>query len=239
MLFVDVYLSLFSLLCLSGCLVVFSGLKLRWLMPVLLLQCSVALGNPAKAPNHLASLQNQFQPIVETISQTLVTDYERYAAEPKYFQAFLDQYVRPHWDPSSTAKALIGGANFRALNTKTQSKLTNSVEHTLVRYAFEGIAFYNGQKFELVDVAISDSGKMGWVQVVMRSQILPDLNLDILVKRNKTGLWKAVDVRFKGITYVAVKKHGFQKILHKQGSDALIASLDAKNNEFFDALKSK
>jgi ABC-type transporter MlaC component len=46
-------------------------------------------------------------------------------------------------------------------------------------------------------------------------------------------------VRFKGITYVAVKKHGFQKIMQKQGADALITSLDVKNNDFFDALKPK
>ena len=212
---------------------------IRTFLPALLLQCSVALGEPVKAPDHLSSLQGQFQPIVETISKTLMADFERYTAEPQSFQVFLDQNVRPFWDPSSTAKALVGGANYRALNVKAQARLTAAVERTLVRYAFEGIAFYNGQKFELVDVAISDSGKMGWVQVVMRSQILPDLNLDILVKRNKTGIWKAVDVRFKGITYVAVKKHGFQKIMQKQGVDALIASLNGKNNAFFDALESK
>ena len=194
---------------------------------------------PVKAPDHLSSLQGQFQPIVETISKTLMANFERYAAEPESFQGFLDQNVRPYWDPSSTAKALVGSANFKSLNAKAQTRLTAAVERTLVRYAFEGIAFYNGQKFELVDVAISDSGKMGWVQVVMRSQILPDLNLDILVKRNKTGIWKAVDVRFKGITYVAVKKHGFQKIMQKQGADALITSLDVKNNDFFDALQPK
>ena len=217
----------------------FFGLRIKGFLPALLLQCSVALAEPAKAPDPLASLHGQYQPIVEAISKTLMANFERYIAEPQSFQVFLDQNVRPFWDPSSTAKALVGGANFRALNAQTQVKLSNAVERTLMRYAFEGIAFYNGQKFELVDVAISDSGKMGWVQVVMRSQILPDLNLDILVKRNKSGIWKAVDVRFKGVTYVAVKKHSFQKILQKQGADALIASLDVKNNKFFDALETK
>jgi ABC-type transporter MlaC component len=218
--------------------VVLFRLKFRWFVSALLLQCSVALGEPAQSTNHLSNLQDQFQPIVETISKTLMANFERYTAEPQSFQGFLDQNVRPFWDPSSTAKALVGGANFKALNTKTKARLTDAVERTLIRYAFEGIVFYNGQKFELVDVAISESGKMGWVQVVMRSQILPDLNLDILVKRNKTGIWKAVDVRFKAVTYVAVKKHSFQKILHKQGADALIASLNVKNNKFFDALES-
>ena len=214
------------------------GLRINRFLLALFLQCSVTLGEPAQSTNHLSSLKVQFQPIVETISKTLRADFEQYTMEPQSFQVFLDQNVRPFWDPSSTTKALVGSTNFKILSAKTQARLTSAVERTLIRYAFEGIAFYNGQKFELVDVAISDSGKMGWVQVVMRSQILPDLNLDILVKRNKAGIWKAVDVRFKGITYVAVKKHGFQEILKKQGAEALITSLNTKNNEFFDALES-
>mgnify|MGYP000380015375 CR=1 FL=1 len=88
------------------------GFKIRGILPALLLQCSVALGEPVKAPDHLSRLQGQFQPIVETISKTLMADFERYAAEPGSFQGFLDQNVRPYWDPSSTAKALVGSANF-------------------------------------------------------------------------------------------------------------------------------
>ena len=65
---------------------------------------------------------------------------------------------------------------------------------------------------------------------------MPDLNLDILVKRNKMGKWQAVDVSFEGITYVAVKKYLFKKILDKQGVGALIASLNEKNNQFFGEL---
>jgi len=183
-----------------------------------------------------SSLRAQFGPIIATVNKQLVSEYKSFKQDPKNYQAFLDQHVRPYWDSSSTARALIGSKSFKSLTEKTQSKFVAAVEKTLIRYAFEGIDFYSGQQFQLVDVAISDSGKMGWVQVLMKSQILPDLNLDILVKRNKAGLWKAVDVHFKGITYVTVKKYQFKKILEKQGAGALIASLNEKNNSFFGAL---
>jgi ABC-type transporter MlaC component len=49
-------------------------------------------------------------------------------------------------------------------------------------------------------------------------------------------VWKAVDVRFKGVTYVAVKKYQFKKILEQQGVGALITSLNEKNQSFFDEL---
>ena len=152
------------------------------------------------------SLRLQFEPIITSVSRQLLSQQEKFKKDPKAFQAFLDKHVRPYWDSSSTAKALIGSKSFNALTEKTQHKLVAAVDKTLVRYAFEGIGFYSGQKFHLVDVAISDSGKMGWVQIMMESQILPDLNLDFLAKRSNSGVWKAVDVRFKGITYVAVKK---------------------------------
>lgn len=182
------------------------------------------------------SLRLQFEPIITSVSRQLLSQQEKFKKDPKTFQAFLDKHVRPYWDSSSTAKALIGSKSFNALTEKTQHKLVAAVDKTLVRYAFEGIGFYSGQKFHLVDVAISDSGKMGWVQIMMESQILPDLNLDFLAKRSNSGVWKAVDVRFKGITYVAVKKHQFKKILEKQGVGALIASLEEKNNNFFGEL---
>ena len=183
-----------------------------------------------------SSLRLQFEPIISLISQRLLDQHQSYKKDPKNYQAFLDKHVRPYWDTSSTARALVGGPEFKIFDPKAQHDFIQAVDNTLVRYAFEGISFYSGQRFKLIDVAISDSGKMGWVQVVMESQILPDLNLDILVKRNKKGVWHAVDVRFKGITYVAVKKHQFKKILEKQGVGALITSLNEKNNKFFGEL---
>ena len=211
----------------------FSKYQLIYTFALLYFFMPVVQGDEAVAKD---SLRLQFEPIIASVSKQLLSQQEKFKKDSKSFQAFLDKYVRPYWDSSSTAKALIGSKSFNALTEKTQHKLVAAVDKTLVRYAFEGIGFYSGQKFQLVDVAISDSGKMGWVQMMMESQILPDLNLDFLVKRNNAGVWKAVDVRFKGITYVAVKKHQFKKILEKQGAGELIASLEEKNNKFFGEL---
>lgn len=183
-----------------------------------------------------STLRLQFEPIIATVNKQLLSQNVQYKKDPKAYQKFLDLHVRPHWDTRSTARALIGGKSFKSLSKQAQHDLVQAVDTTLVRYAFEGIDFYSGQQFQMVDVAISDSGKMGWVQVLMKSKILPDLNLDILVKRNKMGKWNAVDVRLKGITYVAVKKYQYKKILEKQGVGALIASLNEKNNQFFGEL---
>jgi len=182
------------------------------------------------------SIQTQFEPIIQSISQQLSTHQQKFEQDPSAYRDFIDQYVRVHWDAKSTTNALLGRDSFKAVEHSLQRKLVEAVDTTLVRYAFEGYEYYTGQQFKLIDVAVSESGRMGWIQVVMESPIIPDLNLDILLKRTKQGVWKAVDVRFKGITYVAVKKHQFRKILSKQGPEALINMLIDKNNNFFNSL---
>ena len=201
----------------------------------LLICCAGSLAGADTVAEKLR-VRKQFEPIFNLISAQLSAHQSRYKKDPAAYRDFVDQYIREHWDANSTASALIGRVNFKALVPEYRQKLVEAVDTTLVRYAFEGFEYYDGQQFTLVDVAISNSGRMGWVQVVMESQIMPDLNLDILIKRTEEGIWKAVDIRFKGITYVAVKKHQFRKILQKQGAKALISSLAVKNHDFFDNL---
>ena len=75
-----------------------------------------------------------------------------------------------------------------------------------------------------------------WVQLVLRSKYLPDLYLDLMVKRLDGDRWVTIDVRVKGITYVGVKKNGFRELIEKESVTALIASLDSKNVQYFSNL---
>ncbi|MGB2566815.1 MAG: ABC transporter substrate-binding protein, partial [Porticoccaceae bacterium] len=140
------------------------------------------------------------------------------------------------WDVASTTSALIGKSRFLALSQAEQGSLVAAVDRTLMRYAFEGLEHYTAQIFDVVDVVVNEKGTLGWVQVRMQSPVLMDLNLDLLIKRTDQEQWKAVDVRFKGITYVSIKKHEFRSIIEQDGVAALIQTLNQKNTEFFTAL---
>ena len=74
---------------------------------------------------------------------------------------------------------------------------------------------------------------------MMESPVIPDINLDLLIKRTSSGVWKAVDIRFRGITYVSIKKHEYREIIEKQGVQALIALLEKDNSTYFDKLCAK
>lgn len=198
---------------------------------ILLISGTIATATDGVDPK--LEVRGQFEPIIQQINQQLTKHQSTYKRDPASFADFVDQYVRVHWDASSTTSALIGREVFQTLDVNQRQQLVAAVDRTLVRYAFEGFEYYDGHQFTLVDIAISESGRMGWLQILMESPIIPDLNLEILIKRKQQGLWKAVDVRFKGITYVAVKKHQYRKTMKKQGIQTLINSLVAKNNKFF------
>ena len=189
----------------------------------------------------LSEVEKQFAPLFSEISLQLSTDKQRYLRDPMAYQDFIDLRLRPLWDISSTARALVGRQNFAAMTRTQRQDLIVAVRNTLARYAFEGLEKYSGQQFRIVDIVINQHASMGWVQVLMESSLIPDIILDVLIKQTdpERGIWQAVDIRFKGITYVSVKKHSFRETIEEQGIDRLITELNRKNREYFADICSK
>jgi ABC-type transporter MlaC component len=187
------------------------------------------------APSPKAKVEQQFTPLFDEVSLQLSASKQRYLGDPMAYQEFIDRSLRPLWDASSTARALVGRKHFESLTQPPQEALVEAVRDTLMRYAFEGLENYSGQQFRVIDVVINPQATMGWVQVQMESTLIPDIVLDVLIKQTdrQQGNWQAVDVRFKGITYVSVKKHQFRETIEEQGIDSLITDLQSKNREYF------
>ena len=208
------------------------SLRLPGLILFGLLFCGSALAVD-KVLDPKQEVRNQYEPIIERINQQLPGNFATYKNNLGLLSDFINQNVRIHWDASSTTSALIGKEAYLNLTDKQKKILVAVVDRTLLRYAIEGFEYYNGHQFKLMDIAISNSGNMGWIKVLMEAPVIPDLNLEVLIKRNKQGIWKAVDVRFLGITYVAVKKYFYRMTVSKNGIEGLIDNLKTKNNKFF------
>ena len=178
-------------------------------------------------------VKRQFETLFNSVTDQLANQQEMYIKNPVAYHNFLTSTVIGLWDTSSTTRALVGKARYQGLAPAKRDALIDSVDKTLMRYAFEGLENYGGQTFKIVDVVVNEKQGMGWVQVLMASPMLPDINLDVLIKRMSANTWRAVDVRVKGITYVAIKKHKYREILEEQGIDALIDNLGRKNAAYF------
>jgi ABC-type transporter MlaC component len=193
----------------------------------------------AFAESQQQAIYAQFSNLFTLITQQLSTDQPRYQSDPRAYGEFIDVRIRSSWDVTSTTSALIGKARFASLKSDDRQALVAAVDRSLVRYAFMGLDYYNGQIFKVVDLVVNQEAGLGWVQILMESPVIPDINLDLLIKRTSSGVWKAVDIRFKGITYVSIKKHEYREILEKRGVQALIALLEKDNSTYFDKLCAK
>jgi ABC-type transporter MlaC component len=179
-------------------------------------------------------VHSQFEALFASVTEQLANRQQMYIDNPVAYYEFLMATVVASWDSSSTSRALVGKQHYTGFNDEQRAVLVESVDQTLIRYAFEGLESYGGQVFKVDDVVVNEEKGMGWVQVLMESPILPDINLDLVIKRNPNKQWHAVDVRVKGITYVKIKKYKYRKIIEEQGFDALIDNLTTKNTNYFD-----
>ena len=182
------------------------------------------------------AIRTQFSNLFKLITQELSTSQATYLRDAQAYEAFIDARVKSSWDVASTARALVGKSVFDTLAPEIRQALVSAVDRTLVRYAFEGLDKYSGQTFDVVDLVVNQEAGMGWVQLLVQSPLIPDVNLDLLIKRNLSKEWKAVDIRFQGITYVMIKKREYRAIIEQQGIAALIEQLVQANQAFFNNL---
>ncbi|MDC1143531.1 ABC transporter substrate-binding protein [Porticoccaceae bacterium] len=182
------------------------------------------------------AIRTQFSNLFKLITQELSTSQATYLRDAQAYEAFIDARVKSSWDVASTARALVGKSVFDTLAPEIRQSLVSAVDRTLVRYAFEGLDKYSGQTFDVVDLVVNQEAGMGWVQLLVQSPLIPDVNLDLLIKRNLSKEWKAVDIRFQGITYVMIKKREYRAIIEQQGIAALIEQLVQANQAFFNNL---
>ena len=209
------------------------GITMMLGMSAVAIELTHELPNPKDARQ---SVIDEFEKLFVSVTDQLSNRQDKYINDPIAYHAFLMSTVVELWDSSSTTRALLGKKHYESLAKEQRIELISAVDETLIRYAFEGLESYSGLVFKVDDVVFNEEIGMGWVQVLMVSPVIPDINLDLLIKRNLQGDWRAVDVRVKGITYVAIKKHGYREIFEEKGFDSLLVNLSDKNDEYFNVV---
>ena len=152
---------------------------------------------------------------------------------PNEFWNFLEDTFLDNWDFDATARALIGNEIFNSLSNLQFKEISRVVEVTLIRYAIESLSFYGEQKLNVIDIELNEQQTLAWLKINMESPKFPDIHLDLLLKRTDSGQWKGVDFRFKGITYINLKKNSYRQDFEDLKFQGLLRKLDNKNKVFF------
>ena len=96
--------------------------------------------------------------------------------------------------------------------------------------------FYDNQKLRVIDLKINKQKTFAWLKINMDSPRFPDIHLDVLLKRTDNNHWKGADFRFKGVTYVTLKKNSYRQDFVDLKFRGLLKKLEDKNRVFFENL---
>ena len=171
--------------------------------------------------------------LVKGVTSNLLANHKIYVEFPNKYWNFLEGAFLDNWDFDATTRALIGGNIFNLLSNLQFKELSRVLEITLIRYAFESLSFYSEQKLNVIDVKLNEQQTLAWLKINMDSPRFPDIHLDLLLKRTSGSQWKGVDFRFKGITYVELKKNSYRQDFKDLKFEGLLKKLEGKNKMFF------
>ena len=198
----------------------------------------ISTASTAEVDSNFSDLEleilDKYVPLLEdNVTRNLLANHKNYLESPNEYWNFIEDTLSENWDFNATTKALIGNDIFNSLSVSQFNKLSRALEITLVRYAFESLSFYAEQRLNVIDIKLNEQQTLAWLKINMESLTFPDIHLDLLLKRRDDAGWKGVDFRFKGITYVDIKKNSFRQDFEHLKYQGLLRKLDYKNKVFF------
>ena len=171
--------------------------------------------------------------VADKVTCNLLINYKNYLDSPNEYWNFLNETFLVNWDFDATTKALVGSKIFDSLSNMQFKELSKTLKVTLMRYAFESLSYYSEQRLTVIDIKVSKQQTFAWLKINMDSPRFPDIHLDLLLRRTNHSQWKGVDFRFKGVTYVNLKKNGYREDFKKLKFKGLLRKLQEKNKVFF------
>ncbi len=118
------------------------------------------------------------------------------------------------------------GSHWKKLDADQRGKLIEAFSSlTIATYAerFDG---YSGERFD----TLNEKPFRRTTRVVETGLVKSDgetINLDYLVGE-RGGIWGVIDVRFKGVSELAVRRSEYTSVLNRKGFGGLIATIEKK-----------
>ncbi len=217
---------------------VFGYVALKSYLYSLFFYMFISTGSLAQLDSAHSSLETEIIDSYESllagkVTSNLLANHKNYLQSPNEFWNFLEDTLLEYWDFDATTKALIGRDIFNSLSKLQFKELSRAFETTLVRYAFESLSFYGEQRMNVINIKLNQQQTHAWLKIKMESPSFPDIHLDLLLKRRDDVQWKGIDFRFKGITYVNLKKNSYRRDFEDLKFQGLLRKLDDKNKVFF------
>lgn len=181
-------------------------------------------------------LKKFFQHKLDTINHFMQENHQKALENPSSLMAFVDEELLTVWSAKNTIRAMLGAQRWSKLTTQQEAILIKAYEQTMRRYLYEVMSRYQGQIATVDSIRLNDKQNKGWLTVVLESQSLPDISIDLKIYKEDTD-WTIYDFSFQGISFIKMKQNYFQTTFDAKGFEGVLADLDSKNQEFNKKLK--
>jgi len=182
----------------------------------------VAAGAQEVAPDVL------IKKVTNEVLEIVRNDKDIQSGDHKKAIALVETKVLPHFNFTRMTQ-LAMGRDWRNANAEQQKTLTDEFRTLLVRTYSKALNEYKTQVIEFRPFA----AKPGENSVKVRTQVVQSgtkpINLDYFLEK-QTPEWKVVDIEVGGISLVTNYRESFASEVRNGGIDALIKSLQKKNN---------
>ncbi len=170
--------------------------------------------------------QSEATPIIEKLNRTLLEAMKR-AGELGYQGRYrlLEPVVREAFDFRAISRYVLG-SHWKRLSPEQQELFVEKMtRYGIATYAAQ-FDDYGGERFEILSEKPFRE-RFRVVKSKLRSPKEEDVEFVYILRRTGDG-WKIVDVRYDGISDLALKRGQFSEILEKEGFEALLSKLDEK-----------
>lgn len=201
------------------------------------MSCRVVLGAllllssfvvPAQA--NVADAERIVRETTDQVVERLVAEKPQLQAHPERIYELIHELVIPRFDFASMSKWVLG-KSWRDASPEQRDAFVNEFRTLLVRTYAKALLEYSEEKIRFLP---SDSNPGSNLIVVKTEVDQPGGSGAIPIHYRmhvSGGEWKVVDVAVDGVSLVSTYRGSFASNIQKDGLDALIAELGARNRK--------
>lgn len=164
---------------------------------------------------------------VDKVLAELEANRSGYKDNPEALYAMVEENILPVVDVERVAKLVIG-KHWTRSTPEQRNQFINEFKSFLMKSYAQGLFQYSGEKINYKPVRYNDTNDKAIVDALLQTS---DRNIPVVFKlqQGADGQWRIYNVVADGVNLITNFRTSYSSIIQKQGMDALIDSLAAKN----------
>jgi phospholipid transport system substrate-binding protein len=188
--------------------------------------CFVSLAQAADAAPNLDGALGLVKTTTSNLLTAVSSDRQLIKENPNHALSLVDRHIAPHIDMLKSSRRVLG-RNWKSATTAQRERFVAEFRVLLLRTYATAIADNPGVTIEYLPVRVRRKN-----EAEVRTKVPRETGDDVAVHYrlfHRKGVWKLYDVTIAGISLLSTYKTSFRQLINRDGMDALIDAMAAKN----------